>query len=144
MLPSDWQKKLVDMNVTQLKTSDIQWADYVFISAMNIQKESVKFIIGECVKQGVKIIAGGPLFTEEYNNYPQIDHLIANEAEITFPLFLKDFNEGHPERIYKTSEFANITSTPVPDFQLLSQKNYASMNIQVTRGCFFPFRSLPL
>ncbi|MFA4864213.1 MAG: hypothetical protein WC605_10640, partial [Bacteroidales bacterium] len=137
MLPSTWQKKLVDMNVTPLKTKDIQWADYVFISAMYIQKESVDSVIVECVKQGVKIVAGGPLFTQEYQNYPQIDHLILNEAEITLPLFLNDLQDGHPERIYKTTGFPDITSTPVPDFRLLSRKNYAFMNIQVSRGCPF-------
>ncbi|MBI5217307.1 MAG: B12-binding domain-containing radical SAM protein [Bacteroidia bacterium] len=137
MLPSEWQKKLIDLNVSPLKTKDIQWADYVFISAMYIQKESVNKIIDECIKQGVKIVAGGPLFTQDYENYPQIDHLVLNEAEITLPLFLKDLDEGHPKKIYKTTEFPDITTTPVPDFQLLSQKNYAFMNIQVSRGCPF-------
>lgn len=137
MLPSAWQKKLVDMNVTPLLVKDIQWADFVFISAMYIQKESVDRVISECVKQGVKTVAGGPLFTQDYENYPLIDHLILNEAEITLPLFLKDLSEGHPERIYQTDEFPDITSTPVPDFHMLSVKNYAFMNIQVSRGCPF-------
>ena len=105
MLPSSWEKKLVDINVSPLKTKDIQWADYVFISAMHIQKESVNTIISDCLKLGVKIVAGGPLFTQEYQSYPKIDHLILNEAEITLPLFLKDLKEGHPQRIYQTSEF---------------------------------------
>jgi len=137
MLPSTWEKKLIDMNVSTLKPKDIQWADYVFISAMYIQKESVDYVIGECIKQAVKIVAGGPLFTQEYQNYPQIDHFILNEAEITLPQFLKDLEEGHPERVYRASHFPDITSTPVPDFQLLSRKNYAYMNIQVSRGCPF-------
>ena len=137
MLPPTWQKKLVDMNVSPLKIQDIQWADYVFLSAMHIQKESVNAVIEECRKQDVKIVAGGPLFTQEYRNYPQIDHLVLNEAEITLPLFLKDLSDGHPERIYKTTCFPDITSTPVPDFHLLSRGNYAFMNIQVSRGCPF-------
>jgi radical SAM superfamily enzyme YgiQ (UPF0313 family) len=137
MLPSTWEKKLVDMNVSVLKPKDIQWADYVFISAMYIQKESVDYVISECIKYNVKIVAGGPLFTQEYQNYPQVDHLILNEAEITLPLFLKDLTEGHPQNVYRASNFPDITSTPVPDFQLLSQKNYAYMNIQVSRGCPF-------
>ena len=81
MLPSTWHKKLVDMNVTALKKEDIRWADYVFLSAMYIQKESVKRIISECNELGVKMVAGGPLFTQEYESYPQIDHFILNEAE---------------------------------------------------------------
>ncbi len=137
MLPSTWQKKLVDMNVTSLKTRDIQWADYVFISAMYIQKKSVDKVIEECIKYGVKIVAGGPLFTREYKNYSQINHFILNEAEITLPLFLKDLNAGSPKKVYKTNKFADISDTPMPDFHLLSGKNYAFMNIQVSRGCPF-------
>lgn len=137
MMPSDWEKKLVDLNISQLKTKDLQWADYVYISAMYIQRESVNKILEECARQGVKIVAGGPLFTQDYKNYPLINHMVLNEAEITFPLFLKDLKEGIPERIYQTSQYADITTTPVPDYQLLSGKNYAFMNIQVTRGCPF-------
>jgi len=138
MLPKVWQKKLVDLNVSTLKTNDIIWADYVFISAMHIQKESVIKIIEECLKYKTKIVAGGPLFTSEFENYPQIDHFVLNEAEITLPLFLKDLDTRQlPHRIYKTDEFADITLTPVPDYQLLSMKDYVTMNIQVSRGCPF-------
>jgi len=138
MLPGTWQKRLIDMNVDSLKTSDLAWADYVFISAMHIQKESVTQVIAECLKQKVKIIAGGPLFTQEFVSYPEIDHFILNEAEITLPLFLKDLEKGiTPEKVYKTSEFADLTKCPTPDYQLLKRKEYAFMNIQVSRGCPF-------
>ncbi|MBM4146140.1 MAG: B12-binding domain-containing radical SAM protein, partial [Nitrospira sp.] len=36
MLPTEWEKKLVDMNVRRLEDNDLLWADYVFISAMSI------------------------------------------------------------------------------------------------------------
>ncbi len=113
------------------------WADYVFISAMYIQKESVSKIIDLCEKYKVKIVAGGPLFTQEYNNYPRIDHFILNEAEITLPPFLQDLTEGKPKRIYETDHYADMTVSPVPDYHLLSRKDYASMNIQISRGCPF-------
>lgn len=138
MLPMTWQKKLVDLNIMTLQSSDIKWADFVFISAMYVQKESVNKIIEVCMKHNVKIVAGGPLFTQESDNYPQIDHFILNEAEITFSLFLNDLNSGNPlKRIYKTDEFADITISPVPDYHLLSMRDYASMNLQITRGCPF-------
>ncbi|PRY98273.1 B12-binding domain-containing radical SAM protein [Marinilabilia salmonicolor] len=137
MLPAGWQKKLVDMNVSELKTADIQWADYVFISAMYIQKKSVDDIILKCQNQGTKMVAGGPLFTQEYNNYPQIDHFVLNEAEITLPLFLDDLSKGNPARIYKTDQFADLSLSPIPDFSLLQMKKYVFMNIQFSRGCPF-------
>lgn len=137
MLPDTWQKKLVDLNISPLRTSDVQWADYVFISAMYIQKESVNKVIIESKKWNKKIVAGGPLFTQEHANYSDVDHFILNEAEITMPLFLADLNAGQAQRIYATDEYADLTQTPVPDFHLLSVKDYAFMNIQVTRGCPF-------
>lgn len=138
MLPKSWQKKLIDMNVATLKPCDIIWADYVFISAMSIQKESVELVISECVKYKTKMVAGGPLFTQEYDNYPKIDHFILNEAEITLAPFLADLEKGNiPEKIYSSSKFADISTTPVPEFGLLSRKDYVVMNIQVTRGCPF-------
>jgi hypothetical protein len=93
MLPNTWEKQLVDLNITSLRESDMQWADYIFIGAMYIQKESVNKVIAESKKWNKKIVAGGPLFTQEYANYPDVDHFILNEAEITMPLFLADLNE---------------------------------------------------
>ena len=137
MLPSTWHKRLVDMNISTLRSNDIQWADYVFISAMYIQKESVKKIITDCRKFNKKIVAGGPLFTQEYSSYPQIDHFVLNEAEITLPLFLNDLNSGQPQRVYKTSEYADMALSPVPDYHLLAREKYVYMNIQISRGCPF-------
>lgn len=138
MLPGSWQKKLVDMNTSALTDRDITWADFVFISAMYIQKESVDKVIDRCMRNKVKIVAGGPLFTQEFENYPQIDHFVLNEAEITLPHFLYELEKGKiPERIYRTDEYADITKTPVPDYHLLSLSHYASMGLQITRGCPF-------
>jgi radical SAM superfamily enzyme YgiQ (UPF0313 family) len=137
MLPKEWHKRLVDLNTSELHESDVKWADYVFISAMYIQKESVNKVLDICVKNKVKIVAGGPLFTQESDNYPQIDHFVLNESEITLVPFIKDLREGNLAKKYETVEYADMTISPVPDFGLLTLKKYASMSIQITRGCPF-------
>ena len=138
MLPGNWQKKLIDLNVEELKNKDLEWADYVFLSGMYVQKHSVAEILESTKKYPVKVIAGGPLFTQDYEDYPQIDHFVLNEAEITLPLFLSDIENGKlPKRIYRTDKYADLTLSPVPDYHLLNLKAYASMDLQVSRGCPF-------
>ena len=82
-------------------------------------------------------MAGGPLFTEEPDSFPQVDHLILNEAEITLPSFLNDFGNGNARRIYSTDIHPGIDKTPIPRFDLLEKKKYQTMSIQFSRGCPF-------
>jgi len=138
LLPDYWERKLIDMNVEPLKDSDLEWADYIFISAMYVQKASVHDVLKQTEKLNKPIVAGGPLFTQEYSNYPQINHFILNESEITMPQFLDDLISNKPlKKVYNTEDFANIQESPIPHFHLLKKKDYAFMNIQVSRGCPF-------
>ncbi|MDO9110276.1 MAG: B12-binding domain-containing radical SAM protein [Desulfatirhabdiaceae bacterium] len=137
LLPKPWNKKLVNLNIEPLQINDILWADYVFIGAMYIQKKSVAQIINLCLKYNIKMVAGGPLFTQEYENYPQIDHFVLNEAEITLPLFLSDLRAGVPKKVYRTDEYSDLALTPAPDYGLLPLKDYVFTSIQVSRGCPF-------
>lgn len=138
LLPREWEKRLVDMNVTSLSDKDLKWADYVFISAMSVQKESVKKVIARCKDLGVKTVAGGPLFTTGWEDFgDDIDHFVLNEAEITLPPFLEDLKNGKPKKLYTTKEFPDIRKTPIALWELVDMKKYASMNIQYSRGCPF-------
>ncbi len=137
MLPKEWEKKLVDMNVATLTDKDLEWADFAFISAMSVQKASVKKVISRCKRTGVKIVAGGPLFTTGYDEFKGVDHFVLNEAEITLPPFLEDLRNGHPKHVYTSGKWADITRTPVPLWELAGMKNYATMSIQYSRGCPF-------
>jgi hypothetical protein len=40
MLPADWEIKLIDMSCAKLTDQDIKWADYLFLSAMTVQRDS--------------------------------------------------------------------------------------------------------
>ncbi|MBM3324157.1 MAG: DUF4070 domain-containing protein [Calditrichaeota bacterium] len=137
MLPKEWEKKLVDMNISPLHDNDLEWADYVFLSAMSVQEESAKRVISRCKRLGVKIVAGGPLFTVGYDDFEDVDHLVLNEAEITLPPFLEDLANECAKHIYTSKEFPHMGKTPIPLWELLDMKNYATMDIQYSRGCPF-------
>jgi radical SAM superfamily enzyme YgiQ (UPF0313 family) len=135
MLPGQWYKKLVDMNVNRLKDKDIKWADYVFISAMVVQQDSAREVIARCNKLSTRVVAGGPLFTTGYEDYKGVDHFILGEAEVTMPPFLKNLEKGCARPIYSSKERPDISRTPIPLWSLIKMKHYSSMNIQYSRGC---------
>lgn len=137
MMPKDWQLRVVDMNVENLTDETIRWADMVFIGAMVIQKQSVREVVQRCHALGKKVVAGGPLFTNTPDDFPEIDHLVLNEAEITLPPFLEDLAAGRPQRIYSSRERPDIKTTPLPRWDLINFKHYASLSVQYSRGCPF-------
>ena len=137
MLPQAWPKKLVDLNVAKLTEKDLAWADCAFISAMVVQRESAREIIARCKNAGLKIIAGGPLFTSEHDQFEDVDHFVLNEAELTLPPFLEDLEKACAKHLYETSDFCDIQKTPAPTWELMNLKHYADMSLQFSRGCPF-------
>jgi len=137
MLPPDWPKKLVDMNIHRLSDEDIKWADCVFISAMAIQQDGVREVVRRCRELGVRTAAGGPLFTMEPDEYPDVDHLVLGEAEAILPEFLEDLRNGRARHLYQASGHPDICRTPLPLWSLIKMKHYSAMAIQYSRGCPF-------
>ena len=137
MLPVEWEKRLVDLNVTSLTPKDLAWADYVFISAMIIQRDAAHTVIARCKEAGKKVVAGGPLFTMEHDLFPEVDHFVLNEAELTLPPFLEDLEKACAKHLYETSDFCDIQKTPAPTWELMNLKHYADMSLQFSRGCPF-------
>ena len=137
MLPREWELKLVDLNTRGLNDKDIKWADMVFISAMVVQKDSAKSVIKRCNKLGATVVAGGPLFTTQYEDFPCVDHFVLDEAEITLPPFLADLEHGCLQRIYSSKVRPDIHTTPIPRWNLIDKKKYSSMAVQYSRGCPF-------
>ncbi len=137
LLPEKWAKRLVDTNVEKLKDNDILWADMVFVGGMAVQKKSVGQIINRCKALKTPVVAGGPLFTSEPDEFKSVDHLVLGEAELTLPRFLSDLDKGQAKKIYRASGFCDPGDTPIPLWNLLKMKRYASMSLQFSRGCPF-------
>lgn len=138
MLPeSEFELKLVDMNVTPLREKDVAGCDIVFTSSMLIQKDSLNDVIALCNRLGKPVVAGGPYPTSSREQIRGVDHFVLNEAEVTLPPFLEDLRRGSPKAVYESAEKPDITATPAPRFDLIRMSQYQSMALQYSRGCPF-------
>ena len=70
--------------------------------------------VARCKTAGLTVVAGGPLFTSEHEQFPDVDHFVLGEAENTLPHFLADLARGQAQRLYSADEFPEIQTTPVP------------------------------
>ncbi|MBN2040818.1 MAG: B12-binding domain-containing radical SAM protein [Spirochaetes bacterium] len=138
LLPEGYDVKLIDMNVKKLTKEDIDDSDLVFISAMIIQKDSFVKAVKMCKDSGKPVVAGGPYPTSSMDEIKDVDYLVLNEAEITLPEFIKDYESGNPDRIYTSEIKPDITKTPLPRYDLVENVNdYTYLALQFSRGCPF-------
>jgi radical SAM superfamily enzyme YgiQ (UPF0313 family) len=137
LLPRDWTRRLVDCEVETLKTSDIQWADMVFVTGMLIQKEAFHKIVAKCKAEEKIVAVGGPYVSTSAEAIPGADHIFIGEVEETLPQFLEDLKVNTARGVYKANERPHLSTTPVADFSLVHLKHYSAMSIQYSRGCPF-------
>jgi len=137
MLPTDWNLKLVDLDVERLREADLAWADYVMIGAMLVQQESVHEIVARCIRLGKCVIAGGPLFTSGHEFFPDIQHFMLGEAEELMPRLVADMRKGTVQQFYQATRRPDVALTPSPRWDLINLRNYVTMSVQFSRGCPF-------
>lgn len=137
MFPPEYGLRVVDMNVSALEDADLEWADFVFISAMITQRGTLPTVVERCNTAGVPVVAGGPYPTSYHEEIAGVDHFVLGEAENMFSGFLQDLENGRAKSIYREIGKPDMTRTPVPRFDLIDPKRYWMMNVQFSRGCPF-------
>jgi radical SAM superfamily enzyme YgiQ (UPF0313 family) len=135
MLPADWELKLVDLNVERLRDDDLRWADFVMISAMIVHRASVHEVAGRCRRLGKTIIGGGPLFTTGHEAFPEIQHFVLGEAEEVIPRLIEDMRCGRLAPVYEAPGRPELSRVPIPRWDLIDFRHYATMAVQFSRGC---------
>ena len=137
LFPQSYELRVIDMNVSALQDADLEWADLVFTSTMITQHVSLRAVIERCNDAGVPVVAGGPHPTTFHEDIAGVDHFVLGEVEEVFADFLQDLEEGAAKAIYREMRKPDVTATPVPRFDLIDLKNYATMSVQFSRGCPF-------
>jgi radical SAM superfamily enzyme YgiQ (UPF0313 family) len=138
LLPSEWEVRLVDLNTSKLTEKDWQWAELLLLSAMYIQKEGLLALVREGKQRGKTVVAGGPYPTSlpEEALTAGCDFVVRGEGENTIPLLLQALRDGQTG-VIENPEKPDMTTSPVPRFDLIRLEDYAHWAIQTTRGCPF-------
>jgi radical SAM superfamily enzyme YgiQ (UPF0313 family) len=140
LLPQEWEMKLVDRNVREVTEEEWNWAELVVISGMIVQKADMAEQIARAKSRGLTVAVGGP-FASSTPDAPELDladFKILDEGEITLPMFVEAIGGGERRGTFSANgEKPDVTSTPVPRFDLLDFSAYDSMSVQFSRGCPF-------
>jgi len=140
ILPQTWEYKLVDRNIRAVTEEEWAWADIVILSAMIVQKPDFAVQIAEAKRHGKLVAVGGPYVTAlpEEARTAGADFLILDEGEITLPIFVEALARGETKGEFSANGVKpDVTTTPIPRYDLLELSAYDSMSVQFSRGCPF-------
>lgn len=139
LLPPDWQLRLLDLNTGRISESDWEWADVVFISGMIVHRESMRQVCGQAKLRRIPVVVGGPYPTACPDELLDmgVDFLVLGEAEEIIPKVVAALQNGESSGVFRETEKPSMNISPIPRFDLLRLKDYASMALQTSRGCPF-------
>ena len=138
MLPRHWDIRLVNRNTEKLTDADIAWADMVMTGGMMPQEADTLVLIELIQKHGKPVVVGGPGITSTPEPYAKADFKVLGEAEGLLEAFVADWRAGLRSGTYEGVRFkADVTSAPVPRWDLLKFEDYLHVGVQFSRGCPF-------
>jgi radical SAM superfamily enzyme YgiQ (UPF0313 family) len=138
LCPSTWDIKLIDRSFEELPEEDLQWADLVMVSGMRVQHEDIRTTLLRARALGKRTMIGGPYASSQPDALLDIaDHVIVGEPDEIFDTIAAALEYGTAKRLYVIEDKPDVSKTPVPRFDLLKLEQYASMEVQFSRGCPF-------
>ena len=139
ILPQDWEYKLVDRNVRSITEEEWNWAEMVIVSAMIVQSKDFRDQIQEAKRRQLPVAVGGPYPTSlpEESHDAGADFLVLDEGEMTLPMFVEALENGETSGTFRSGDKPDVTTTPIPRYDLLEMDAYDNMSVQFSRGCPF-------
>jgi radical SAM superfamily enzyme YgiQ (UPF0313 family) len=141
LLPDSWEVRVRDLHLGPLAEEDLAWAEAVLVSGMLVQSRSMREVLVRASERDVPKVVGGPAPTTSPDAFPEATYLFLGEAEGRLERLVEALeNPGRvTERILSPSGDArpSLEQARVPRFELLELDRYASLSVQVSRGCPF-------
>lgn len=138
LTPPEHDVRLLDENIEPIDFNEVARADIVGLTGMSVQRRRMKEILRELKDRGVFCVVGGPWVTVEEDYFgPLADVIFVGEAEETWPRFLRDREAGICQRRYEQADRTDMSTVPVPRYDLLDMRRYLFGSVQFSRGCPF-------
>lgn len=137
LLPAAWSLRVVDMNVTGLNESDLEWADVVMLSSMISQLEPLRELLQKAKTLGKPTVVGGPITS----SYPHkvveagCTYMVVGEAENIMDEVIAAIESGAPPMVINAEERPDIETTVIPRYDLVDFSGYNELSVQTSRGC---------
>lgn len=135
LLPKEWSVRLIDRNIEELSREDLEWADLVMIGSMLPQQRDAKRIIAMAHAHEKPVVIGGPDVTSSPSIYDEADFRVLGEAEDIMAEFIGAWLAGAKQGVFTAQAFPDLTTSPLPRFDLLKFKHYMHIGVQFSRGC---------
>ena len=140
LLPEKWDFRLVDCNAEDVTEDDWAWADIVLLSGMLVQKSAFLSLIREAKTRDKLVAVGGPYVSSVPDDFKKAgaDFIIIGEGEVIIPEFVAALEKGEKGGLFDAGEAkADMSTTPIPRYDLLNFDHYSEMSLQFSRGCPF-------
>jgi radical SAM superfamily enzyme YgiQ (UPF0313 family) len=136
--PAEHRVTIVDENVSPIDFDAVARGDIVGLTGMSVQRRRMAEILRELKARGAFCVVGGPWVSVQDDAFgPLADVVFVGEAEESWPRFLRDWEAGHHAPRYEQAERTDMTTVPVPRYDLLDMRRYLFGSVQFSRGCPF-------
>lgn len=139
LLPQDWEFRVVDLSARPLTDDDWNWAELAMVTGMVVHKHRMLRLVREAAERGTRVVVGGPYATSVPEQFceARADLIVRGEAENTVPLLLRALESDGRGTVIECDATVDLTSSPIPRFDLLDWNHYIYPAIQTSRGCPF-------
>ncbi len=134
LTPAHWDIAICDENIEPLPLDPD--ADIVGIGGMAVQFPRQRELLGYYREKGYHVVAGGSYVSLSPSSYEGlVDTLIIGEAELIWPAFCRDFEQGIAARRYHQAVPVDLRHSPTPRYDLIKFSSYTTASLQFSRGC---------
>lgn len=134
------QVTIIDENTAGLvDANQLKQYDVIGVTGMIVQRQRMKELLLSLQTLSAIVVVGGPYVSVDEAYFNQLaDVLFIGEADATWPEFIATVAGGLEfKNRYEQETRTDMTTLPLPNYDLLDNKQYMMASIQFSRGCPF-------